>query len=129
MAEQTKNIAPGPDYGPVGSGATNEVRNLTQADIDRIIQIAQVSNEEFTHRTRKGSDLQPLGVEQICWALTATPSAMPALDRWHRDDDARVSLDTWPNLSAQPDAQAWLEVLSTAFQRGMTVGALRDCSV
>lgn len=95
----------------------------------RIIQIAQVSNEEFTHRTRKGSDLQPLGVEQICWALTATPSAMPALDRWHRDDDARVSLDTWPNLSAQPDAQAWLEVLSTAFHRGMTVGALRDCAI
>ena len=40
-AEQTKNIAPGPDFGPVGSGATTEVRNLTQGDIDRIIQIAK----------------------------------------------------------------------------------------
>lgn len=39
--EESKTIAPGPSYGPVGSGATNEVAGLTQADLDRIIQIAQ----------------------------------------------------------------------------------------
>ena len=38
--EESKTIAPGPDFGPVGSGATNEINNLTQADLDRIIQIA-----------------------------------------------------------------------------------------
>ncbi len=38
--EESKTIAPGPDYGPVGANVTNQINGLTQADIDRIIQIA-----------------------------------------------------------------------------------------
>ena len=38
--EQSKIVAPGPAFGPEGSGAANEINGLTQADLDRIIQIA-----------------------------------------------------------------------------------------
>lgn len=38
--EEGKTIAPGPDYGPVGANVTNQITGLSQADIDRIIQIA-----------------------------------------------------------------------------------------
>lgn len=40
-AEQSKRVSPGADYGPVGSGATNEIKNLTQQDLDQILSIAQ----------------------------------------------------------------------------------------
>lgn len=38
--EESKTLAPGPTFGPIGGGATNTV-NISQADIDRITQIAQ----------------------------------------------------------------------------------------
>ncbi len=38
--EKSMIKAPGPDYGPVGSGATNEIANLSQAQLDEIISIA-----------------------------------------------------------------------------------------
>jgi len=37
--EESKTLAPGPTFGPVGAGATNTV-NITQDQIDRITQIA-----------------------------------------------------------------------------------------
>ncbi|HEY6941142.1 TonB-dependent receptor [Dokdonella sp.] len=37
--EESKTLAPGPTFGPIGSGATNTV-NITQEQIDRITQIA-----------------------------------------------------------------------------------------
>ncbi|HVI26138.1 MAG TPA: carboxypeptidase regulatory-like domain-containing protein [Xanthomonadaceae bacterium] len=39
--EESKIIAPGPDFGPMGSGASTEINGLTQADIDRIISVAE----------------------------------------------------------------------------------------
>jgi len=39
--EESKIVAPGADFGPVGSDASTEVNGITQADLDRIISIAQ----------------------------------------------------------------------------------------
>lgn len=39
--EESKVAAPGPDYGPEGSGATNEVSGLSQSELDQIIAIAE----------------------------------------------------------------------------------------
>jgi hypothetical protein len=39
--EKSLTVAPGPTFGPVGSGASTEIANLTQADIDQIISIAE----------------------------------------------------------------------------------------
>jgi len=39
--EESKITAPGADFGPMGSGKSTEITGITQADLDRIIQIAQ----------------------------------------------------------------------------------------
>lgn len=96
---------------------------------DHVARIRQISPKDFAQRTAKGSTLHPLATEQLCWALPATSSSAPALDRWHRDTNARLNLVTWPNLSAQHDAQAWLSVLARLFQRGMKMSALREALI
>lgn len=96
---------------------------------DSIVAIWPMSNEEFARRTAKDNPLHPISVEQVCWSLPATADSAPALDRWHRDPQSRVKLETWPNLSAQQDAHLWLEVLAKLFQRDMTVGGLRDAAM
>lgn len=102
---------------------------LPRLAADRILSTTPVSEQEFAQRTAKGNPLHPVSVEQICWALPATVETAPALARWHRDAQARVKLETWPNLSAQDDAQAWLGLLAKLFQRDMRVGDLRDAAV
>lgn len=96
---------------------------------DAIAGIANVDAADFAARTGKGSALHPVGVEQLCWSLAETEDTAPALSRWHEDDQARVTLDTWPNLSVQHDNLAWLNVLGQLSRRSMTLADLRSAAI
>lgn len=95
---------------------------------ESIISALPVQAGEFARRTAKGSAFHPVNVEQLCWALPAGSTSNPALDRWHKDPDARVILETWPNLSAQHDVDKWLSLLARLFQRDMPMSKLRDAA-
>lgn len=106
------------------------VSQLLPALIDEsVISIQPIAAEEFSRRTAKGNPLHPVSVEQLCWSLPVHGNAIPELDRRHQDEQAQVSLDTWPNLSAQPDAAQWLQILARLHRQGMRVGQLRHALV
>lgn len=102
----------------------------TLAD-ESIVSVATIHVDEFSRRTAKGNQppLHPIGVEQLCWALPIAGEDIPELDRWHQNSHAHLSLDTWPNLSAQPDADKWLDVLSRLHRHSMRIDQLRDAAV
>lgn len=60
-----------------------------------------------------------LPLEQLCWLFADAPA--PALRRWLDDTAARLTLISWPNLSQQPDALAWIQVLNALMQRSMRI--------
>ncbi len=93
---------------------------------DAVIAVWPIASEAFASRTAKGSPLHPVGVEQLCWALSPTTESAPALDRWHRDAQVRLSLRSWPNLSAQADAAQWLPLLAGLFRADMRLQDLLD---
>ena len=106
------------------------VGQLLPALIDEsVLSIQPIAMEEFTRRTTKGNALHPVSVEQLCWALPAHGDGIPELERWHQDERARISLDTWPNLSAQPDAGSWLEILTRLHRHSMSISQLRHAAV
>lgn len=92
---------------------------LVSLNDDAVISAWPIASEAFASRTAKGNSLHPIGVEQLCWALSPTAESAPALDRWHRDTQVRLSLRSWPNLSAQSDANAWLPLLAGLFRADM----------
>ena len=98
---------------------------------ESIVSITPVQMDDFSKRTAKGSQppLHPVGVEQVCWALPAADGDIPELGRWHQNSQAHLSLDTWPNLSAQPDADRWLEILSRLHRHSMRIDQLRNAAV
>ncbi len=94
---------------------------LPQLQDEAIALVAAVEPAEFAARTAKGNALYPVSVEQLCWSLASGDNAPASLTRWHADEDARVALDTWPNLSTQADSLAWLGVLARLSRQGMSV--------
>lgn len=96
---------------------------------DAIENIARVDAADFARRTAKNNTLHPVSVEQLCWALPAGGESAATLARWHEDENVRVSLDTWPNLSVQHDGLAWLGVLARLARRSCTLGQLSHAAV
>lgn len=109
------------------SAPASEMLPLLQDDA--IARVTRVDAADFAQRTAKGNPLHPVSVEQLCWALPAGGESAATLARWHEDENARVSLDTWPNLSAQHDGLAWLGVLARLARRSDTLGQLRHAAV
>lgn len=105
------------------------VSMLAMLQGDTIARVSNVDAADFAARTAKGSVLFPVGVEQLCWSLAATDDTASALSRWHEDEQARVTLDTWPNLSVQADNLAWLSVLGQLSRRTMTIAELRNAAI
>ena len=75
--EEGKNKAPGSTFGPVGSGATNIVQNLTQAQVDQISTIA----------ARYGIDA---GSTEASDVDLATKRGLAKID-WNINDSHRLS--------------------------------------
>jgi hypothetical protein len=75
--EESKIVAPGPDFGPSDSSATNRISNVTQADLDRIISIAN------------GYGLRP-GSLAASAVNTDSKRLLGKLD-WNINDDHRLS--------------------------------------
>ena len=96
---------------------------------DAIESVTRVDAADFAQRTAKGNPLHPVSVEQVCWALPAGAESAATLARWHEDENARVRLDTWPNLSAQHDNLLWLGLLAKLSRRSETIGQLRHLAV
>ena len=96
---------------------------------DAVERITAVAADDFARRTAKGSPLHPVSVEQVCWALPAAGESAATLARWHEDENARIALDTWPNLSAQADSLLWLGLLARLARRGDSIGQLRHAAI
>lgn len=65
----------------------------------------------------------PMSCEQLCWRLP--PASVEAgLRQWLGAPDTIMALSTWPNLSQQPDAAQWIELLADLSQAPRTLGQL-----
>lgn len=89
---------------------------LAPADLFKAIGGARVActqalaSEEFlSHRDGRHA----IQLEQLCWACTADyPHESTQLGHWQQAPDASIQLQSWPNLSWQPDATAWLNAFA-----------------
>lgn len=87
-----------------------ETLSTTIAD-EQIASAEPVGLGTFEERIGRGGGLYPIQIEQLCWLGSGTTGAATPLDRWLEDDSAVLRLQTWPNLSVQPDYAQWLQVL------------------
>ncbi|RMH92892.1 hypothetical protein EBB59_08020 [Lysobacter pythonis] len=101
---------------------------IQRAQAAKVAEATPLDPAEFTRLTTREDAPQPIQVEQLCWAQHATPDAAALLERWHDDPQALVQLETWPNLSRQSDALAWLRVLARLSPRAMSLTALKQAA-
>ncbi len=86
---------------------------------DAVAQIDRLAPDEFDRASLGLALDQRVSVEQICWLLQETADTRHLLSRWHDQPAQTVQLDTWPNLSMQSDALAWLGVLTKMSRRSL----------
>ncbi|MDO5505364.1 MAG: hypothetical protein Q4F49_03605 [Pseudoxanthomonas suwonensis] len=67
--------------------------------------------------------MRPILVEQLYWMAPEADGTLP-LDHWLKDPSLRIRLTSWPNLSLQPDAQQWLQVLPALWEGSLEISEL-----
>lgn len=89
-----------------------EIENIPATIADEVVVSAQsVGLGTFQERISNDHALRPIQVEQLCWLGSGATGVATPLDRWLEEGEAVLRLQTWPNLSAQPDYPLWLQVL------------------
>ncbi|HET9048902.1 MAG TPA: hypothetical protein VFN29_08090 [Chiayiivirga sp.] len=68
---------------------------------------------------------RPVSIEEICWALDTDAVLGPHRAHWAQRKTLTLCLSSWPNLSRQPDHEAWLRVLSR-LSKPLTVAELES---
>ncbi|MEO6076526.1 MAG: TonB-dependent receptor [Dokdonella sp.] len=85
--EEGKNKAPGSTFGPEGSGATNIVRNLTQAQVDQISAIAAGYGLDAGSTQASNVDLSTKrGLAKIDWNINDSHRASFRASRTEEDE-------------------------------------------
>jgi len=80
-----------------------------------IASVEQISVEEFS-AALASKKLTAVSTEEICWVLDTRKVFAPHHAHWAARHDLRVRLVSWPNLSRDPDGEAWLKLLAKARQ-------------
>lgn len=87
----------------------------------RVASSQALAPDEFLSRRDGRHAIQ---LEQLCWGCTADNQYAPSqLAHWQKAPDTTIQLHSWPNLSWQADATAWLEVFARLAQRRVGLSA------